>query len=104
QSNMRARTNVKGNRLPLRRESLCAKKWNTFGKANTVPDRPSRRSPLVCPRRGGPEENCRLQNAAGNEQSARQSAISKRAASGARKSLPENGPRQRNPRSNERAR
>jgi hypothetical protein len=35
--------------------SLCAKKWNTFGKANAAPDRQSKQLPLVSPKRGGPE-------------------------------------------------
>ena len=42
QSNARARTSAKANRPALRLASLCAKKWNTFGKANTVPDRRNR--------------------------------------------------------------
>jgi 16S rRNA C1402 (ribose-2'-O) methylase RsmI len=52
QLNARAKMNAKASRLPLRRASLCAKKWNTFGKANMVPGRQSKQLPLVCPRRG----------------------------------------------------
>jgi hypothetical protein len=55
QSNERAKTSAKANRLRLRRASLCAKKWNTFGKANTALDRLSKRSPLVSPKRVEPE-------------------------------------------------
>jgi len=50
QLNARAKTNAKASRLPLRRANLCAKKWNTFGKASMAPARRSRRSPLVSPR------------------------------------------------------
>jgi hypothetical protein len=52
QSNARVRMSLKANRLPLRQASLCAKKWNTFGKASMVPVRQSKQLPLDCPRRG----------------------------------------------------
>jgi hypothetical protein len=55
QSNERAKTSAKANRPVLRLASLYAKKWNTFGKANTAPDRQNKRSPLVSRRRGGRE-------------------------------------------------
>ena len=55
QLNTRARTSAKANLPVLRLASLCAKKWNTFAKANTAPDRRSRRSQLVSRKRGGRE-------------------------------------------------
>src|SRR6059036_85966 len=55
QLNESTKTSVKVNRPALRRASLCAKKWNTFGKANMGRVRRSRRSPSVSRRRGGRE-------------------------------------------------
>jgi hypothetical protein len=55
QLNARTRTSVKANRPVLRLVSLCAKKWNTFEKANTAPARQNKRSPLAFRKRGGPE-------------------------------------------------
>ena len=99
----RERTSAKANHPPPRRANLCAKRWNTFGKASMAPVRQSKRSPLVSPKRVGPESSCRLQNAAQNEQRARQSAISKRAAPDNARSLRERGREQQNARLNARA-
>ena len=96
QLNAHTKTSAKANRPPLRPASLAARKWNTFGKANTAPDRQSKRSPLVRPRRGGPGWNCRLQNAASSAQNFRRNAISQSAGPVVAKSPPGNAPTRRN--------
>ena len=53
--NAREKTSAKANRLLLRQASLCVKKWNTLGKANTGPDHPSRRLPSGFPKHVEPE-------------------------------------------------
>ena len=101
--NARAKTSARANRLLLRRASLCAKRWNIFGKANTVPARRSRQSPLVSPRRVERESDCRLRSAARNEQNVRPNVIWQRAAPAVERSLLRDGPAQRNVRSNAKA-
>jgi hypothetical protein len=103
QLNVRVRMSAKANRLPHRPANLCAKKWSTSGKANTAPDRQSKRSPLVYLRRGEREQSCPLQNAASSKQNARQSAISKRAAPDDGQSRLLNAHARRNERSSARA-
>jgi hypothetical protein len=55
QLNARAKMSAKANRPALRRASLCARKWNIFGKANTAHVRRSRRLLSASRRRGGRE-------------------------------------------------
>jgi hypothetical protein len=55
QSNARAKMSAKVSLPALKLASLCAKKWNTFERASTAPDRRNKRSRLVSRKRGGRE-------------------------------------------------
>jgi hypothetical protein len=51
----RVKTSLKANRLLLKRANSCARKWNTFGKANTALARLNRRLPSGYRKREEPE-------------------------------------------------